>query len=113
MPVHEHRKVALGESGLLVGDRVERNARLRDDAFAIALRDRAVILDALRLKPTFAHARCGGADLVLRFEVDALRFETSVIDAGVNIQFRKPRVDVIGPPFAPLLDKLFGGGRRC
>src|SRR3546814_17847019 len=82
---------------LPICDCVERDARLRDDAFAVALRDGAMILDALGLKPALAHARGCGADLVLRLKVDALRFQGSVIDAGVYIAFGKPRVDVVGP----------------
>jgi hypothetical protein len=65
-----------------------------------------VVLDPLGFKPAFTHARCGRADLVLRFKVDTLRFERTVIYAGVDIEFGKPRVDVIGPPFAPLFDKI-------
>src|SRR3546814_13432967 len=52
------------------------------------------------------HARRCGADLVLRLKVDALRFVAAMIYAGVNIQFRKPRVDMIGTTLAPFLDKL-------
>src|SRR3546814_16815037 len=101
--MHEHRKVAVGERRLMVGDCVERDARLRDDAFAVALRDGAMILDALGLKPALAHARGCGADLVLRLQVDALRFQGSVIDAGVYLEFGTTRVDVIGHTLAPPL----------
>ena len=104
--MHEHCHIALGERRLLVSDRVQRDTRLRDDAFAVALRDGAVILDPLGLKPTLAHARSCGTDLVLRLKPDALRLQGSVIYAGINIQFGKAVVDVIGPPLAPLLDKL-------
>src|SRR3546814_5564420 len=69
----------------------------RDDAFAVALRDSSVILDPFGLKTALTHARRCGADLVLRLKVDALRFVAAMIYAGVNIQFRKPRVDMIGP----------------
>jgi hypothetical protein len=72
--MHEHGKVAFGECRLLVGDRVQGDTRLRDDAFAVPLRDLAVILDPLGLKPALAHALRGRADLVLRLKVDALRF---------------------------------------
>ncbi|MBB5705294.1 hypothetical protein FHR21_000619 [Sphingopyxis panaciterrulae] len=104
--MHEHRKVAIGERRLMVGDCVERDTRLRDDAFAVALRDGAMILDALGLKTALAHARRCGADLVLRLKVDALRFQRSVIYAGVNVEFGKAGVDMIGPTLAPLLDKF-------
>ena len=104
--MHEHGKVAVGERSLLVGDRVERDARLRDDAFAVALGDLAVILDPLGLRPALAHALRGGADLILRLKVDALRFQRSVIYADVYVEFGQPRVDVIRPALAPSLDKL-------
>src|SRR3546814_14741105 len=45
--MHEHRHVAPRECGLMVCDRVERDTRFRDDAFAVALRDSSVILDPL------------------------------------------------------------------
>src|SRR3546814_8984163 len=104
--MHEHRHVAPRECGLMVRDRVERDTRFRDDAFAVALRDSSVILDPFGLKTALTHARRCGADLVLRLKVDALRFVAAMIYAGVNIQFRKPRVDMIGPTLAPFLDKL-------
>src|SRR3546814_1358502 len=86
--MHEHRHVAPRECGLMVRDRVERDTRFRDDAFAVALRDSSVILDPFGLKTALTHARRCGADLVLRLKVDALRFVAAMIYAGVNIQFR-------------------------
>src|SRR3546814_3103081 len=80
--------------------------RFREDAFAVSLRDSSVILDPFGLKTALTHARRCGADLVLRLKVDALRFVDAMIYAGVNIQFRKPRVDMIGPTLAPFLEKL-------
>src|SRR3546814_19786431 len=88
--MHEHRHVAPRECGLMVRDRVERDTRFRDDAFAVALRDSSVILDPFGLKTALTHARRCGADLVLRLKVDALRFVAAMIYAGVHIQFRKP-----------------------
>src|SRR3546814_3859999 len=81
--MHEHRHVAPRECGLMVRDRVERDTRFRDDAFAVALRDSSVILDPFGLKTALTHARRCGADLVLRHKVDALRFVAAMIYGGV------------------------------
>jgi hypothetical protein len=54
----------------------------------------------------FGHARCGGADLVLRLQFDALGFQGSVIDPGVDIEFGEPLVHVLGPGFAPVRKQL-------
>jgi hypothetical protein len=43
--MHEHRKVALGECGLLAGDCVERDVRVVDDPFAVAPSNGGVIGD--------------------------------------------------------------------
>jgi len=104
--VEEHREIAIGERRLMMGDRIEHDARFRDDAFAVPLRDGAVILDPLGLKPPLAHARCCGADLVLRLKADALRFQGSVIYADIYVEFGKAGIDVIGPTLAPLLHKF-------
>src|SRR3546814_16941120 len=90
----------------MVRDRVGRDTRFRDDAFAVALRDSSVILVPFGLTTALTHARRYGAALVLRLKVDALRFVAAMIYAGVNIQFRKPRLDLIRPTLAPFLDQL-------
>ena len=87
-------------------DRVERDIGIGDDPLAIALRDGAVFLDPLGLKPAPAHARCGGADLVLRLQRNALRLQAAVIDARVDIEFGQPLIDMLGPALAPLLDQF-------
>src|SRR3546814_20019026 len=104
MTMHEHCHIALRERRLMVGDRIERDARFRNDAFAVALRDRAMIFDPFDFETALPHARCGGTDLILRFEGDALRFQTAVIDARIDVEFGKPPIDLIRPPLTPLLD---------
>ena len=106
VPMHEHGKVAVREGRLLVRDRVERDVRIGDDPLAIALRDSAMFVDALGLKPALHHARGGGADLVLRLQRDALRLQAAMIDARVDIELGQPLIDMLGPAFAPLLDQL-------
>jgi hypothetical protein len=104
--MHEHGKVAAREGGLAVRDRVERDIGIGDDPLAVALRDGAVFLDPFGLKPAHAHARSGGADLVLRLQRNALRLQAAVIDPRIDIEFGKALVDMIGPALAPLLDQL-------
>src|SRR3546814_9033575 len=82
----EHGQVAIGESRLSMRDRVERDRRIGDDPLAIARRDFAVLIDPFRFKTAPTHARRGAADLVLWFEVDALRRETAMIDTGVDVE---------------------------
>ena len=94
--MHEQRKVAVREGGLAVRDRVERDIRISNDPLAIALCNGAMFLDALGLKPASTDARGGGADLILRFEADTLRFKAAVIDACVDIEFGEPLVDMLG-----------------
>src|SRR3546814_1800404 len=90
--MREHRKVAVREGGLAVGNRIERDARPGDDALAVALGDVAMFGDPFRLEAVGLHARCCRADLVLRFERDPLRFETAVIDARVDVEFGEAAV---------------------
>ena len=106
MPVHEHGKVAVRKGGLAVRDRVKRYSRVGDDPLAIAPRDGAVFLDPFGLKSAHAHARSGGADLVLRFQRNALRLQAAVIDPRIDVEFGKALVDVFGPALAPLLNQL-------
>jgi len=103
--MHENGKVAVGEGGLAVRNRIERDIGISNDPLTIALCNSAMFLDALGLKPAPADTRGGGADLVLRFEADTLRFKAAMIDAGVDIELRQPLVDMLGPAFAPLLDQ--------
>ena len=74
MPVNEGGKIASGECGLLVRDRVECQARINNDLRPIALGDGAVLFDPFCLQPAPANTRGSGADLVLRFQRNALRF---------------------------------------
>ena len=49
MPVNEGGKIALRERRLLVGDRIQCERGIGDDALAIALGNRAVFLDPFGL----------------------------------------------------------------
>jgi hypothetical protein len=104
--MHERRHVAPRERGLAVRDRVQRHRWVGNDPLAVPARDLAVILDPFGLKPALAHALRGGTDLILRLKLDPLRFKAAMVDAGVYIEFCQPRVNMIRPPLAPLLDKL-------
>ena len=74
----------------LVRDRVERERRVGDDLLAIGARDLAMLVEPLGLQPLRRHARRRRADLVLRLEVDALRFQRAVIDPRIDIEFGQP-----------------------
>jgi len=105
MPVNERRKVALGEGGLLVRDCIQCQRRIGDDPLAIALCNGSVFFDPFCFQPAPADARGGGADLVLRFQRNALCFQAAVIDPCVDVAFRQSAVHMIGPALAPLLDQ--------
>ena len=72
--MYENGKVAVREGGLAVRDRIERDTGISNDPLTVALCDGAVFFDPLGLKPALAHARGGGANLVLRLQLNALRF---------------------------------------
>jgi hypothetical protein len=48
----------------------------------------------------------GRADLALRLQRDALRFQAAMVDPRVNVEFRQPLIGKVGPAFAPALDHL-------
>ena len=107
VPVRKLCHVAMREGRLLLRDGVQPRHRIDNDALAIAARDltvhfravggfHAFILDALR----------GGADLALRLQCNALRFQTAMVDARVDVEFGQPLVGKLGPAFAPALDHL-------
>ena len=104
--MNENRHIAAGECRLLVVDSIEGDTRFRDDSLAIAPRDLAVILDPFGFQVALAHALRGRANLVLRFKIDTLSFQRTMIDARIDIEFGKTLVDVIGPALTPLLDQL-------
>ena len=106
VPVNEHRYVAVGEGRLLVGNGVERDAGIGDDAFAILPRDLAMQFGAVGFQSLALHPVRGTADLALWFEIDALIGKAAAIDARVYVEFGKARVDVGLPAFAPALDIL-------
>ena len=68
------------------------SARSASIAFALD----APILDTFR----------GRADLALRLQCDALRFEAAMVDARVDVEFGQALIGKLGPAFAPALDHL-------
>ena len=48
----------------------------------------------------------GRADLALRLQRDALRFQAAMVDARVDVEFGQTLVGKLGPAFAPALDHL-------
>jgi len=88
MAVHEQRQVTLGERRVLAGDRIQCNSRIGDNPRAVLAGDLAMLFEPIRLRPRLAHARCGRADFVLRFEVDPLRFQRAMIDPRIDAEFR-------------------------
>ena len=92
VPMRELRHVAAREGRLLMRDRVQPKGRIGDDPRAIAARDLAVHFGAVGLDPFALDAPIldtlsGRADLALRLQCDALRFETAMVDARVDVEF--------------------------
>ena len=106
MPVRELRHVAPREGRLLMRDRVQPQIGIRDDPLAIAACDLAVHLGAVGLGPFALDALRGCADLALRLQRDALRFQAAMVDARVDVEFGQPLIGKLGPAFAPALDHL-------
>ena len=104
--VDEHGKVAVGERRLLVRDRIERDVRGREQLLAIGPCNGVVLVEAFAFQALVDHARSGRADLVLRLQLDALRFQRAVIDARVDIELGQPGVDVLSPGLAPVGEQL-------
>ena len=48
----------------------------------------------------------GRADLALRLQRDALRFQAAMVDPRVDVEFGQALVGMLGPAFAPALDHL-------
>ena len=111
VPMRELRHVAAREGRLLMRDRVQPKGRIGDDPRAIAARDLAVHLGAVGLDPFALDAPIldtfgGRADLALRLQRDALRFEAAMVDARVDVEFGQALIGKLGPAFAPALDHL-------
>lgn len=104
--MHEHRQVARAEGCLAVGDRVDRQRRVRQHFFAIGASDGVMLFEPLQRQTLRGHARRSRSDLVLRFEVNPLCLERAVIDARIDIELGEPLIDVLGPPFAPFLQEI-------
>src|SRR3546814_16004608 len=61
-----------------------------------------MLFSTIAFEPLLHHSRCGGADLVLRFEVDSLRLQGAMIDARIDIERDEPFVDMLRPGLAPM-----------
>ena len=86
-----------------------------DDPRAIAARDLAVHLGAVGLGRFLGSLALdapdldtfgGRADLALRLQRDALRFQAAMVDARVDVEFGQALVGELGPAFAPALHHL-------
>jgi hypothetical protein len=111
VPMRELRHVAAREGRLLPRDRVQPKRRIGDDPRAIAARDLAVHLRAVGLNPfaldtPFLNSFGGRADLALRFQGDALGFQTAMLDPRVDVEFGQALIGELGPAFALALDHL-------
>ena len=111
VPMRELRHVAAREGRLLMRDRVQPKGRIGDDPLAIAARDLPVHLGAIGLVPFALDAPIlntfgGRADLALRLQCDALRFEAPMVDARVDVEFGQALIGDLRPAFAPALDHL-------
>ena len=111
VPMRELRHVAAREGRLLLRDRVQPKGRIGDDPLAIAARDLAVQfgavgLIAFALDAPILDTLSGRADLALRLQCDALRFETPMVDARVDVEFGQALIGDLRPAFAPALDHL-------
>ena len=109
--MRELRHVALREGRLLLGDRVQPKGRIGDDPRAIAARDLAVHLGAVGLDPFAFDAPIldtfgGRADLALRLQRNALRFQAAMVDPRVDVEFGQALIGKLGPAFAPALHHL-------
>src|SRR3546814_8905272 len=71
-------------------------------ALAVPPRDIEMLFSTIAFEPLLHHSRCGGADLVLRFEVDSLRLQGAMIDARIDIERDEPFVDMLRPGLAPM-----------
>ena len=106
MAMHEHCQITRRKCCLAARDRVERDIRVGNDPLTIDASNSVVFNQPFGGKALFGHARCSGADLILRLKPNTLIRKAAVIDTGVNIERRQPLIDMIGPAFTPLLDKF-------
>ena len=73
---------------------------------AVAARDLAVNLGAIRLDPFTLDTLRGRTDLALRLQRDALRLKAAMVDARVDVEFGQALIGKFGPTFAPALHHL-------
>lgn len=106
VPVSETRHVVACESRLLTGDRIQCDPRIFSDDLAVLPGDLSMVGGPLSGFSSMYSARAGRTDLVLGFEFNPLILERAVIDAGIDIQSRKPLVRMVAPSLAPVLQKL-------
>src|SRR5450631_4795424 len=95
--MREPRHIAPREGRLLMRDRVQPKGRIGDDPRAITTRDLPVHLGAIglvafTLDAPILNTSGGRSDLALRLQCDALRFETPMVDARVDVEFGQPLI---------------------
>jgi hypothetical protein len=109
--MREDSHIPACEGRLLMRDRVQPEGRIGDDPRSIAARDLpvqfgAVGLLAFALDAPILNTSGGRSDLALRLQCDALRFETAMVDARVNVEFGQSLIGKFGPALTPALDHL-------
>src|SRR3546814_10017019 len=108
MAMLEFRGSAMGEGGLMPGQRGQPDIGIGKNLRAVAPRDSAMVVRPLGVF-TVRFAPCArGADLVLRLERDALLGVAAMIDARVDAERGATAVHIIGPGAAPMLQQQNG-----
>ena len=94
-----------------MGDGIERHGWIGNDARTIVARDLAMQFGAICFNVASSKAtaldalgRC--TNLRLRLQGNALRFQTAMIDAGVDVEFGQAFIGQLRPSLAPALDQL-------
>ena len=106
MAVNEPRQIMIGEGALLVGDRVQCDARLGDDRLAVAPGDLPMLKRAFGVLASSLAAQSGWTNLMLRLQVDALRLQRPMVDPHLDIELGQAGVHMVGPGLSPVGQKL-------
>jgi hypothetical protein len=94
-----------------MGDRVQSEGGIGNDPSAIAARDLPVQFGAVGLGPFALDAPSldtlgGRTELALRLQCDALRLQTAVVNARVDVEFGQALISKLRPAFTPARDHL-------
>src|SRR3546814_17062693 len=101
MAMREHGEIAPGEGRLRARQRLETDGGIGNNRGAIGAGDRAMVGSALGFFALCLAACRGGADLVLRFERDALLGIAAMIDTRFDPEFCARNTDILCPGRAP------------